>query len=51
MWIYTEKERHDMKQELNVMLNKLKLIKDKQSKEYKELNEEATNTYEIIHDL
>jgi len=54
MWIlpmYTENERHDMKQELDIMLNKLNLIEDKESKEYKELNEEATRTYEIIHDL
>ena len=49
--MYTEDERHELKQELQVLNEKLNLIEDKQSKEYNELNEEATRLYEIIHDL
>jgi len=51
MWIYTDNERQDLKQEFQENITKLNLIKDKQSKEYKELNERTTTLYEIINDL
>jgi len=51
MWIYTEDERHKLKQEFQTVITKLNLIKDKQSKEYNELDERATSLYEIINDL
>lgn len=49
--MYTDNERHDMKEELRVKIAKLNLIEDKQSKEYKELDEETTAMYEMIHGL
>lgn len=49
--MYTEDEREELKKEFNKSIAQLKQIKDKESKEYKRLDEETTNLYEIIYDL
>ena len=49
--MYTEDERGNLKEKFNKLIAKLEQIKDKESEEYKRLDEETTNLYAIINDL
>lgn len=49
--MYTDDERVELEKKFKIKIEKLNLIKDKNSKEYKELQEETKLMYEIIHGL
>lgn len=49
--MYTKDERENLKDKFFQLIARLEQIKDEQSDEYKNLDEEITSLYNIIHDL